>query len=249
MILLKTIIFLSSLLLFTACGGSSSDSTTSQDTSSETQETTPATTADTKTDTEEEVAPLNQNDSDTNISKDTTSVVPVDAEVVKQAVVTMDNLTVQVHKNTFDVTSKMYSELNRMLVSYVAMDKAVTDTMDEQMKLLNALAQPFKFADSFKDRFTTDENYTATAPAFVIKKALTHKYFLVSSKTKFFIEGQTIRSYFNDATTLTNAWQRVISNADKSKDLYLTLVEIDESNTMHQVATIFIVKKEKLSSF
>jgi len=204
MILLKTIFFLSFILLFTACGTNSSQNT---------------------------------------------KVTLVDATVVKQAVVNIDNLTVKVHKNTFDVTSKMYSDLNHTLNSYVKMDEAVTNTMDKQMNLLNALAQPFKFADSFKDIFTTNNNYTATTPAFVIKKALTNKYFLVSSDTKFFIKGQTIRTYFTDSTTLANAWKRVINNADKSKDLYLTLVEIDTSNTIHQVATIFVVKKEKLVSF
>jgi len=41
----------------------------------------------------------------------------------------------------------------------------------------------------------------------------------------------------------------VIENADKSKNLYLTLVEIDNSNVINKVATIFTIKKNKLNSF
>jgi len=181
-------------------------------------------------------------------SKKTTAATQIDSQVIKKASMSINNLTVGIHKNTFDVTNKMYTHLNNMLHSYTNVNKVVTDTMDEQMKLLKLLAQPFKIADGFKDRFDVTDNYTATTPAFVIKKQLTSKYFLVSSNTKFFIEGKTIKTYFNDSTTLTNGWKRVIKNADKSKDLYLTLVEIDNSNIMNQVATVFTIKKDKLNS-
>jgi hypothetical protein len=176
------------------------------------------------------------------------SKASIDAQVIKKVAISIDNLSLNVHKNSFDVTTQMYKKLQTMLLSYDAMQEVVTKDLNEQMKFLNALAKPFKFADAFVNTFDVNNNYTANIPAFGIQKVLMDKYFLVSSQTRFFIEGQTIRTYFQDSVTLTNAWKRVIKNADKNKDLFLTLIAVDSSNKVQRVCTVFTVKKDKLAS-
>lgn len=173
----------------------------------------------------------------------------VDASIINNSAMNINDLTVNVHKNSFDITSKMFNDYNKTLVSLDKMNESFVNTLDKSLKLLNALAQPFKVADDYSSIFSVDNNYTAVSPAFVINATLTNKYFLLSSTTKFFLEGKTIKTYFNDPTSLANAWARVISSADVNKDLFLTLVEIDGSNISRQVSNAFIIEKEVLSAF
>ena len=178
----------------------------------------------------------------------TETSISIDAEIIKKTAMNINNLTVQVHENTFETTSKMYADINKTLQSFVKINDSVINTIDKNMQLLNALAKPFEIADSYSTIFSVNNDYTATTPAFVIQNAITKKYFLVSSESKFFIEGKTIKTYFFDATTLSSAWARVISITDKNKDLYLTILEIDTSNVVHKVSNAFIIKKDKLAS-
>jgi hypothetical protein len=184
-----------------------------------------------------------------NSTKETVSEAnTVDATEVKKAALDIDNLTVKVDQNTFETTTKMYNDLNKSLVAFEQINQSIANRMNEEMKLLTVLAKPFAFADNYSNLFSLNENYTATTPAFTINETLTNKYFLVSSTSKFFLEGRTIKTYFDDDTTLGTAWTRMISNADTSKDLYITIIELDSSNILNQVSNAFVIKKATLET-
>jgi len=154
----------------------------------------------------------------------------------------IDNLTVGVHKNTFDTTSKYYTNFSKL-------SQAHSDRMDAEMKLLNTLAKPFDVAPAYETYFSKNSNYNATVPAIVINKALTNNYFLVSSSTHFYLEGKTIKTFFKDAAGLSKAWSRAISSADKTKDLYLSLVEVDLNARVTNVTNSLLIKSATLKSF
>jgi len=227
----RTLLLLLLFFSLSACGGSNSkaetkDTPTTQETNASTKD------SNSETSTQEQVSFVPENED----------------EIIKYATVKIDNLVVQVHQNTFANINKMYDNLNRMLHSFDAMNKRVLDTLDLSMKLVNTLAQPVAITSQYTNIFAISNTYTATSPAFVLKSTLKEKYFLVSSVTPFFIERRTIKSYFFDETTLTKSWSNAISSADKEKNLYLSVVEIDKDGVLHKVSNALCIKSAKLKT-
>jgi len=178
-----------------------------------------------------------------------TLTVDENEETITRAAANVDDLTIQVHDNTFATTSSMYESVDSMSEDFTRMSESVTERMTQEMKLLNTLAKPFSIDENYSAYFAVDNNYTATTPAFVILQTLPSQYFLVSSPTKFYTDGSTVKTLFNDATTLTNAWSRAITSADKNKDLFLSLLELDANATVKKITNSFLIKSATLQSF
>jgi len=155
----------------------------------------------------------------------------------------IDNLTIKVNENGMKSTSDMLNSLNSELDSFVDMTDSITQTMVSAMKYANSLAQPFSFTDEYKNYFDLDMSYTDTKSAFILKISSTKKFILLSSDSSLFLEGHTLKSYFFDTSTLSNAWIKSISLANKNKNLYFTIHEIDENGTVHNVCNKFFIKK------
>ena len=187
-------------------------------------------------------AGCNSSDNTPSNSNSVSSSSLVDAEPVVKAAAQIDKLTVDVHKNSYDTTTKLLTDVDRMLHSVVAMDENVTNTMIQSMQLANALAQPVKIAKNYQSLFAVTGSYNSTVPAFQIIGFLTKNYFLLSSETPLFLEKKTVKGYFNNAATLTKAWSNAIDAANKSKNLYLSIVEIDGQNIVHKVSSAFLIK-------
>lgn len=170
-------------------------------------------------------------------------------EAVLSAALKIDNLVVKVHDNTFKTTSNFYTSTNKMLNDFTRMSESVTDRMNTEMNLLTTLAKPFKIDSNYSSIFSVIDDYTATKPAFVISKTLTNNYFLVSSDSKFYLQNKTIKTLFKDTNTLATAWSRAIINADKTKDLYLCLLELDSNGKVTQVTNSFLIKNATLKTY
>ena len=170
-------------------------------------------------------------------------------KAVLSAAVKIDNLVVKVHDNTFKTTSNFYTSTNKMLNDFTSMSDSVTDRMNAEMNLLTTLAKPFKIDSNYSSIFSVIDDYTATKPAFVISKTLTNNYFLVSSDSKFYLQNRTIKTLFKDTNTLSTAWSRAIINADKTKDLYLCLLELDSNGKVTQVTNSFLIKNATLKTY
>ncbi len=158
----------------------------------------------------------------------------------------IDNLTIKVHENGMKSTSDMLDSLNSELHSFVDMTDSVTQTMVSAMKYADALAQPFSFTEEYKNYFDIDMGYTALRSAFTLKEPSAKKFILLSSDSSLFLEGHTIKSYFFDTSSLSDAWIKSISLANKDKNLYFTIHEIDENGTVHSVCNSFLIKSVDL---
>ena len=234
------ILLLSSLLLLSACGGSggSSDANTEDSKESNNSMDSSATTDDTTQSNTKKEEETTSND-ETNSNDD----------AVARAAAKIDNLVIKVHDNSFQTKSKLYTALDSMLLDSTKIKESYTERMVEEMKLLNTLAKPFAIADAYSTYFTLNNNFNATTPAFIIEKALTNSYFLLSSESKFYLQGKTIKTYFKESATLATAWQRAITNADKEKNLYLALVEIDNEGKVTQVTNSLLIKSSTLKTY
>ena len=203
---IKELVLISLLVIFTGCGGSG-DNTTSSSTSSSL----------------------------------------VDAEPIKKAVIQVDKLTIDVQKETFDTTTKLLGDVSRMMGSFDKMNGQIIDTIDLSMKLANTLAQPVGITDNYKTFFAIASDYNSTSPAFNVA-GLTKNYFLLSSVTPFFLEKKTVKSYFTNSSSLADAWVKALAVADKSKNLYFSIVEIDTENVTHKVSNALLIKSADLQN-
>jgi hypothetical protein len=172
----------------------------------------------------------------------------VDAEVVKLSAMKINDLTIQTQKNTFETTNKLFNDIDNILASVDKVNQSVMDSLDLNMKLANTLAKPFKISDNYSTIFGVDNNYTSTIPPFVVKQPLVKKYFLLASQSKFFLDRKTIKIYFYDAASLTNGWIRVFNDANKDKDLYLCLSELDDNNTVTKITNSFMIPSATLKN-
>lgn len=183
-----------------------------------------------------------------NDSNASTTSTEIDAEVIKISAIKINNLTLKVHENTFNTTTKMYNDINRTLIAFDRMSESILNTMDNGLKLINAYAQPFTIADSYSGIFTLNADYTATSPVFAMNISASGKYFLLSSETQLYNEKKTIKTYFTDGSSLTNAWVRSISMANQSKDLFLSLIEISTDGTSKKITNSFLIKSADLQA-
>ena len=182
--------------------------------------------------------------SDTSSSTSST----VDAEPIKKAVIQIDKLTVDVQKNSFDTTTKLLDDVGSMLHSVAIINESVGNRLDLSMELVNTLAQPLGIVEGYKSLFATTTDYNATSPAFEVTGTLTKNYFLLSSETPFFVEKKTVKGYFTNPATLASTWVSALSVADKSKNLYLSIVEIDGDNLTHKVSNALLIKSVDLQN-
>jgi len=166
--------------------------------------------------------------------------------VITLSAVKIDNLTIKIHENGMKSISDMLDSLNSELYSFVDMTDSVTQTMVSAMKYADALAQPFSLTEKYKNYFDIDMSYTAVKSAFILKEPSTKKFILLSSDSSLFLEGHTLKSYFFDASSLSNAWTKSISFANKDKNLYFTIHEIDKNGTAHNVCNSFFIKSVDL---
>jgi len=247
--ILHSIILMSALLLFSSCSSDTSSANTTETQVEETETNTTINSVDSESQEDDTNTTQSTTDEGSDGSTTTSTVTTTNDDTLLRASAKIDDLVIKVHDNTFQTEDELYKELNQMLLDYTRMKESVTDRMTSEMQLLNTLAKPFAIADSYSSYFSLNSNYNATTPAFIINKTLTSNYFLLSSDTQFYLQGKSIKTYFKDTSTLANAWQRAITNADVNKDLYLTLLALSADGKVTRVTNSFIVKSATLKTY
>jgi hypothetical protein len=131
--------------------------------------------------------------------------------------------------------------------SFDKVNSDILNTADLSMKLITELTKPFTFYNPDASPFSLNTDFHLGLPAFSIKpSALTKKYILVSSPSRLFPEDQSMKTLFSGPITLAKAWDRAISNADSSKNLYVTILEIDTNATLTNLTNGLLVKSSQL---
>ncbi|MBL1244190.1 MAG: hypothetical protein COA39_007360 [Sulfurimonas sp.] len=184
-----------------------------------------------------------------NNSNNDTNSTGTNDETLTRAAIKINDLTVKVHDTTFETTSGLYTKTDQLLSDFTRINQSVTDRMNAEMQLLTILAKPFEIKSNYTNSFSENNNFNATVPPFTINTPLTNNYFLVSSTSKFYLQGRTIKTFFIDSASLTVAWSKAIENANKNKDLYLSLLEIDTNGKVTQVTNSFLLNSETLKTY
>jgi len=157
------------------------------------------------------------------------------------------NLTLDVHKNRLATTTKLLNDANITLNAIDRVNSALANTLDISTQMLNKVAEPFEMSNSSSNPFGLATTFNSNTAAFTILKPLTRKYILVSSQSRFFPDNQSIKTLFTTPATLTNAWNRAITEADKNKNLYVTILMLEDNATITNLTNGLLIKSSQLN--
>lgn len=146
---------------------------------------------------------------------------------------------VEVSQNTINLSNKIIKDMNGTLDNINRMNEAIYNTLEISSQTVKKLAEPLSITDNGKKLFTIDASKN---PSITLNQVLTKKYILVSSPNRFFPDTQSVKTLFNDATTLTNALNKAFYGVDSSKNLYLTILEIESDNTFTNLTNGILIK-------
>lgn len=146
---------------------------------------------------------------------------------------------VEVSQNTVTLSNKIIKDMNETLDNINKMNEAIYSTLEVASQTVKKMAEPLSITDNGKKLFTIDPSKN---PAITINQVLTKKYILVSSPSRFFPDAQSVKTLFNDASTLTNALNKAFNGVDSSKSLYLTILELESDNKFTNLTNGILIK-------
>ncbi len=147
--------------------------------------------------------------------------------------------TVAVSQNSINLSTKIIQDMNRTMDDINRMNEAVYTTMNISAQTLQKLAEPLKVSADGQNLFVIDPSKD---PCIKIKDSLSKKYILVSSPSRFFPYIQSVKTLFKDADTLTSALDKAFDGVDSSKNLYLTILELESDNTFTNLTNGILIK-------
>ena len=218
-------------LLLVGCGGSKSEEKSVQSDKSDSVVTI------------ENVASSDTNDSVVNNSSDDNTLVSGEATKFSCDInnsLILKSSALGVSQNTLDLSNKILKDMNGMLDNTNKMKEAVYNTMEIASQTVQKIAEPLTVSDEGKKIFTIDTN---NEPYISIKQVLTKKYILVSSPSRFFPDTQSVKTLFNNGGTLTSALTKAFNAAGNSKNLYLTILELESDKTLTNLTNGILIKR------
>lgn len=153
---------------------------------------------------------------------------------------TLKSSALKVSQNTLELSSKILNDMNATLDKINRMNQAINNTMEISSKTLQIIAKPFFLSDEGAKTFSIN---TLIPPYISIKQPLTKKYMLVSSTNRFFPDSQSVKTLFSDEITLANAVQKAMRETESSKNLYLTILQIESNQTITNLTNGLLIKR------
>lgn len=155
---------------------------------------------------------------------------------------TLNAATLNVLQNTITTTTEIIDDMNKTLHKMDSMNKSVLKTVELSTDMVTVIAKDFAMSPEGQSLFEAD----TSLPGFIPKKPLDKNYILVSSPNRFFPETKSIKTLFNNPATLTNALNRALDAADKSKNLYMTIIQVETNATLTNLTNGLLIKSSQL---
>lgn len=153
---------------------------------------------------------------------------------------------VDVEQHTINISNKILNDMNNTLNNFENMNNAVFNTLESATKLITIIADDFEILEDESNNFSVIDNFSYTIPVFIINRPLTKQYILVSSPNRFFPDSNNIKTLFKDTKTLLTAWQRALNEADKTKNLYLTILVLNDDKSITNLTNGLLIKSADL---
>ncbi len=164
-------------------------------------------------------------------------------------IVQISQMTLNVQDNSLIATTDILNDVNRTLLSLQKMTDDINRTTTQTTNMIEkfaALGSPFHFISNTSIPFTLAAVPNATTPPFLIKEPLLHNYILLSSTSRLFPEGASVKTLFSDSITLANAWLRAVNSKPEGKNLYVTILQVEENATVTNLTNGLLIQNSQL---
>ena len=183
-----------------------------------------------------------QSNPDTNKTT-TVTLTPCESNIIA----TLDKSAVDVMQNNTDTTTHivnnmyaMLDNMNEMLEDMDTMNQRVLETTELSAKTFATIADSFNISSDGSKLFEVKDG------KFSIKTPLSKDYILASSANRFFPDSQTLKTLFNDSASLAKAYTRAIETANKSNNLYMTILQVESNGTITNLTNGLLIPKSSL---
>ncbi len=175
-------------------------------------------------------------------NKDETNSTKINNSCATNTASTLNRATLTVMRNSLQTSTHIIDDMNLTLSKMDAMNDRVLQTVELSAKTVSKLADDFNMTKEGTKHFKVDN----ALPGFVIKGALSKKYILASSASRFFPDSKTLKTLFYDSSSLTIALNRALSSANKSNNLYMTILQVETNGTITNLTNGLLILKSNL---
>jgi len=162
---------------------------------------------------------------------------------------TLHDTLIQTYQSDTDLTTALMQETYHMMESFEQMADSVTTSNALTAEFINMLTKEQTFNEGYNTLFTVNPTYGFSSSYFTMTSFDVNKnYMLVSSSTRLFVPETTIKTLFNDNSSLNAAWQRSI-DSHTAGNMYLNIYEIEEDGTTQRAGTAAIIPATVLATY
>jgi len=175
-------------------------------------------------------------------SSSQTETTPAITSCDTNASAILNAAALSVMRNSIETSTKIITDMNATLTKIDAMNERVLQTMELSAATAAKLANDFNMSAEGATLFEVNNSI----PGFAIKVPLSKNYILASSPNRFFPDSQTLKTLFNDPSSLTNALNRALNAADKKSNLYMTILQVETNGTITNLTNGLFISKSLL---
>ncbi len=146
------------------------------------------------------------------------------------------------YKNDLNITAELGDNARSIGESVESMGESIETSRVLVVEFIDLLIKDQTFNADYSSIFSTNPNYKTTTTSYFTMNSFDDKksYMLVSSSTRLFVPGTTIKTLFTDNSSLNSAWQRSVDN-HQSGNMYLNIYEIEEDGTVQRAGNPAII--------
>ncbi len=162
---------------------------------------------------------------------------------------TLQETLLGTYESDLMITGALVEDTYKVMDSVEQMADRVTTSRELSAEFINLLAKGQTFNEDYSSIFSTNSNYETTNTSYFTMNAFDDEksYMLVSSSTRLFVPGTTIKTLFTDNSSLNSAWQRSLDN-HQSGNMYLNIYEVKADGTVQRAGTPALIPSETVTS-
>ncbi len=162
---------------------------------------------------------------------------------------TLQDTLLDAYKSDLNLSTDLLEDSYLMMERVESMADRITTSERLAAEFITLLTKEHTFNHAYSGIFSLNPNYDANTSFFTMNSLNPSKiYMLVSSSTRLFVPETTIKTLFNDNSSLNAAWQRTVSH-HLSGNIYLNIYEIEADGTVQRTGTPAVIPASVIAAF
>ncbi len=162
---------------------------------------------------------------------------------------TLQDTLVRTYQSDIDLITSPLQDTYHVIGSFEQIADHVTTSNALTAEFINILTKKPTLNEGYNTVFTINSSYGINTSIFTMTSFDVNKnYMLISSSTRLFVPETTIKTLFNNNSSLNAAWKRSIDN-HQSGNMYLNIYEIGIDGTTHRAGSVAVVPATVLAAY